>query len=53
MKAGDVLKLRKLLLRRLEFGTAGLRGAMGLGSCCMNDLVVLQSTQAGKRWLPG
>eukprot|EP00435_Cladocopium_sp_Y103_P042672 s592_g11.t2 len=44
-RAGDVLKLRKLLGRRLEFGTAGLRGAMGLGSCCMNDLVVLQSTQ--------
>eukprot|EP00434_Breviolum_minutum_P030793 symbB.v1.2.027230.t2/scaffold2778.1/size70658/8 len=43
--AGDVAKLRKLLGRRLEFGTAGLRGAMGLGSCCMNDLVVLQSSQ--------
>lgn len=45
--AGDVAKLRKLLGRRLEFGTAGLRGAMGLGSCCMNDLVVLQSSQEG------
>ncbi|CAJ1397393.1 unnamed protein product [Effrenium voratum] len=37
--------LRKLLGARLEFGTAGLRGPMGLGSAQMNDLVVLQTTQ--------
>ena len=42
---GDHQKIRKLLGSRLEFGTAGLRGPMGIGSSCMNDLVVLQSTQ--------
>lgn len=30
---------------RLKFGTAGLRGAMGAGYNCMNDLVVLQTSQ--------
>ena len=30
---------------RLEFGTAGLRAAMGAGTARMNDLVVLQTAQ--------
>lgn len=38
-------KLRKLLLNRLSFGTAGLRGVMQAGYNAMNDLVVIQSAQ--------
>ena len=34
-----------LLGPRLQFGTAGLRGPMGAGSACMNDLTVLWATQ--------
>jgi len=43
--AGDVTKLEKLLLSRLEFGTAGLRGRMGPGYSQMNDLVIIQTAQ--------
>lgn len=42
---GDVAKLRKLLLSRLKFGTAGLRGQMGPGYSQMNDLVIIQTAQ--------
>jgi phosphomannomutase len=42
---GDVAKLRKLLLSRLKFGTAGLRGQMGPGYSQMNDLVIIQTVQ--------
>lgn len=41
----DYEKLEKLLLTRLTFGTAGLRGAMRTGYNSMNDLVVIQSAQ--------
>jgi phosphomannomutase len=41
----DDAKLQKLLGSRLEFGTAGLRGAMGAGYSQMNDLVIIQTTQ--------
>jgi phosphoglucomutase/phosphopentomutase len=41
----DVAKLRKLLLTRLKFGTAGLRGQMGPGYSQMNDLVIIQTAQ--------
>lgn len=37
--------LRHLLLHRLHFGTAGLRGRMGAGFSRMNDLVVIQTSQ--------
>lgn len=43
--AGDVAKLRKFLLSRLTFGTAGLRGRMGPGYSQMNDLVIIQTAQ--------
>jgi len=43
--AGDEAGLRAILSTRLEFGTAGLRGAMGAGSNRMNDLTVLQASQ--------
>ncbi|CAE7811700.1 Pgm2, partial [Symbiodinium sp. CCMP2456] len=45
LAAGEDAELRRVLGSRLEFGTAGLRGPMGMGSCRMNDLVVLQTTQ--------
>ena len=37
--------LVKVLGKRLQFGTAGLRGPMGTGTSCMNDLTVIQATQ--------
>jgi phosphomannomutase len=42
---GNVAKLRELLLSRLKFGTAGLRGQMGPGYSQMNDLVIIQTVQ--------
>ncbi|CAG4949370.1 unnamed protein product [Colias eurytheme] len=38
-------KLKKTMLKRQKFGTAGLRGRMGAGYMCMNDVVVLQTAQ--------
>ncbi|XP_063822807.1 phosphopentomutase [Ostrinia nubilalis] len=38
-------KLKKTMLRRQKFGTAGLRGRMGAGYQCMNDVVILQTAQ--------
>lgn len=46
-------ELKKLLTTRLEFGTAGLRGPMGVGYCRMNDLVVLQTAQGLAKYLEG
>jgi len=37
--------LEKIMTKRLEFGTAGIRGRMGPGFGQMNDLVILQVTQ--------
>lgn len=43
---GDALaSLRKYFLMRISFGTAGLRGKMGPGCACMNDLTVVQASQ--------
>ncbi|KAJ3363521.1 Phosphoglucomutase-3, partial [Kappamyces sp. JEL0680] len=36
--AASASELERLLTQRLEFGTAGLRGAMGAGYCRMNEL---------------
>lgn len=38
-------ELKKIMMTRLSFGTAGLRAKMGPGFNCMNDLVILQSSQ--------
>lgn len=38
-------RLSKLLLNRLKFGTAGLRGKMQGGYAGMNDLVIIQTGQ--------
>lgn len=45
LDAQDVAQLKALFDGRLEFGTAGLRAAMGPGTKMMNDLVVIQTTQ--------
>merc|ERR1712226_28982 len=41
----DIEQLSKLMLKRLEFGTAGLRARMGPGFSQMNDLIIIQTTQ--------
>lgn len=41
----DFVQLRKRLLERLAFGTAGLRGCMRAGFDSMNDLVIVQTAQ--------
>lgn len=38
-------ELSKRLNKRLEFGTAGLRGPMGAGFACMNEITVAQAAQ--------
>jgi phosphoglucomutase/phosphopentomutase len=44
-------ELIRLVSKRIQFGTAGLRAAMGPGYVCMNDLVVLQTCQGLIRYL--
>ncbi|XP_039211824.1 glucose 1,6-bisphosphate synthase isoform X2 [Crotalus tigris] len=46
LRNGKNKELRDRLCRRLTFGTAGLRSAMGAGFCYINDLTVIQSTQS-------
>eukprot|EP00124_Ichthyophonus_hoferi_P005970 Ihof_evm1s1083 gene=Ihof_evmTU1s1083 len=41
----EVETLRKLLLQRMEFGTAGLRAAMGAGTARMNNVTIIQTAQ--------
>jgi len=45
MAKKDFVALEKMLGKRLAFGTAGLRATMGPGYSCMNDLVVIQTSQ--------
>ncbi|MBN3310223.1 PGM2 protein, partial [Amia calva] len=42
---GDVEELQACFGSRMEFGTAGLRSAMGAGVSRMNDLTIIQTTQ--------
>jgi len=42
---GNVEELQKYFGSRMEFGTAGLRAAMGAGISHMNDLTIIQTTQ--------
>eukprot|EP00088_Acartia_fossae_P006102 TRINITY_DN12792_c0_g1_i1.p1 TRINITY_DN12792_c0_g1~~TRINITY_DN12792_c0_g1_i1.p1 ORF type:complete len:615 (+),score=127.79 TRINITY_DN12792_c0_g1_i1:35-1846(+) len=44
-------KLGKIMCKRLEFGTAGIRGRMGPGFGQMNDLVIIQVTQGLRNYL--
>uniref|UniRef100_A0AAV2LHI4 TBC1 domain family member 4 n=1 Tax=Knipowitschia caucasica TaxID=637954 RepID=A0AAV2LHI4_KNICA len=47
----DVEALKKCFSSRMEFGTAGLRSAMGPGISCMNDLTIIQTTQGFCKYL--
>ncbi|XP_074848691.1 phosphopentomutase [Carettochelys insculpta] len=47
----DIGKLQKCFGSRMEFGTAGLRAAMGAGIAQMNDLTIIQTTQGFCRYL--
>nr|CDS23113.1 phosphoglucomutase 2 [Echinococcus granulosus] len=47
----DLDKLRKLLMVRMEFGTAGLRSRMGPGYSQMNDLTIVQTAQGLLKYL--
>ena len=51
MEANNTIELDKCLGKRMAFGTAGLRGAMGAGYNRMNDLVILQTTQGVAAYL--
>uniref|UniRef100_H3CJC9 Phosphoglucomutase 2 n=1 Tax=Tetraodon nigroviridis TaxID=99883 RepID=H3CJC9_TETNG len=51
VREGAVEALRKCFASRMEFGTAGLRAAMGAGVSCMNDLTIIQTTQGFCRYL--
>lgn len=42
---GNYNELSNVLLSRISFGTAGLRGKMGAGYTGMNDLVIVQTAQ--------
>lgn len=44
-------EINKLLSKRINFGTAGLRGTMGPGYACMNDLVIIQTAQGFLNYL--
>lgn len=43
--------LSKILLNRLKFGTAGIRGRMEAGYTGMNDLVIIQTGQGLIKYL--
>lgn len=51
VSAGKTDKLQQVMLSRLLFGTAGLRGRMGAGYARMNDLVIIQTSQGLVRYL--
>ncbi|OOF95967.1 hypothetical protein ASPCADRAFT_47888 [Aspergillus carbonarius ITEM 5010] len=43
--AGELPELQLRLQKRIQFGTAGLRGRMAAGFSCMNSLTVIQASQ--------
>uniref|UniRef100_A0A6Q2YNE7 Phosphoglucomutase 2-like 1 n=1 Tax=Esox lucius TaxID=8010 RepID=A0A6Q2YNE7_ESOLU len=51
LQDGHVEELRRRLLSRMTFGTAGLRAAMGAGFALINDLTIIQSTQGMYKFL--
>jgi phosphomannomutase len=51
IETNNTAELTKMFTGRLQFGTAGLRAAMGAGYNRMNELVVLQTSQGLARYL--
>lgn len=51
IKSNNIAELKKRLLKRISFGTAGLRARMGAGLAYMNDVTVIQATQGILRYL--
>jgi phosphomannomutase len=51
LAAGDLNALRDRFAERLQFGTAGLRGALGAGPNRMNRALVRQATAGVAAWL--
>ena len=51
MKPGNEEQLNDAFYRNLEFGTAGLRGTLGVGTNRMNVYVVAQATQGVANYL--
>ncbi|OCH95278.1 hypothetical protein OBBRIDRAFT_788474 [Obba rivulosa] len=43
--SGKVAELERRMRKRIEFGTAGLRGKMEAGWSRMNDLIIIQASQ--------
>ncbi|PCH38295.1 phosphoglucomutase 1 [Wolfiporia cocos MD-104 SS10] len=43
--SGNYVELEKRMRKRIEFGTAGLRGRMEAGWSRMNDLIIIQASQ--------
>ncbi|KKK17287.1 hypothetical protein AOCH_003919, partial [Aspergillus ochraceoroseus] len=48
---GQTDELEKRLRKRIQFGTAGLRGRMAAGFSCMNSLTVIQASQGLAKYL--
>ncbi|KAL1872492.1 hypothetical protein Plec18167_006610 [Paecilomyces lecythidis] len=44
-------ELEKRLAKRIQFGTAGLRGQMAAGFSCMNSLTVIQASQGLAKYI--
>ena len=53
LDAGDLAGLRERFEERLQFGTAGLRGALGAGPNRMNRALVRRATAGVAAWLHG
>ena len=53
LEAADVTGLRDRFADPLQFGTAGLRGALGAGPARMNRAVVRRTTAGVARWVLG
>ncbi|KAJ9204188.1 hypothetical protein DTO164E3_1950 [Paecilomyces variotii] len=49
--SNNVEELEKRLLKRIQFGTAGLRGQMAAGFSCMNALTVIQASQGLAKYI--
>lgn len=48
---GQLDYVDQVLSKRMEFGTAGLRAKMGPGYSCMNDVTIIQTSQAFAKYI--